>query len=93
MLSSLATTARGLEGSRRLSRVSASLYWATLSATLRPIRGEHCGHVTRSPPIAAHLLTMLASLLSTLHAAVISESEYFQPALYTLLQTLYYENI
>ena len=76
MLSSLATTARGLEGSRRLSRVSASLYWATLSATLRPIRGEHCGHVTRSPPMAAHLLTMLASLLSTLHAAVISESEY-----------------
>ena len=21
-----------------------------------PIRGEHCGHVTRSPPITAHLL-------------------------------------
>ena len=30
-----------------------------------PIRGEHCGHVTRSPPITAHLWTIALGAVET----------------------------
>ena len=44
-----------------------------------PIRGEHCGHVTRSPPITAHLAAGLNEeavlQLSSEHELVYSERQ------------------